>query len=1058
MALTRKRLGWSDYLHHWKLVLLLLLATASTTTASTIEVGSDYRSKYDLMNSTQKHRVNQLFILGLSERNRDYVGALSRANEISKSRSNTAEYRQIFHDAYNFSYLSPPYATRLPDPPAAPEQLDPMHPWGYTGFLKHETGRYLAKRVPGQVAGTMGEYLEYFLPGSKVISLAGKGLSKAFEDEQSDQLFDGDKVRTSLQSSIENVDLSQSDSALQKVIDEMLIDPYKDQTSIFDLMGGNIVDRILNADNQLPSYESELKKRQGETLERIRKDLARQSPEPDGNPSSDTTAADDDDVGSSADGAADRGLTYDLGEFEGYSRILSGLMQLSDKNLGREYYRYSSTILQVGKLTDDFFNRKTIGPVSFVGGWVTIVQGIATSGKPDAQLTMFEMLKGLAESLNNLSDFIRTGFTEIDSKLEAILGMQIASFGQLTDTLLQVRDLTTQTLESIEVVSAQIETESMGIANQRVMDQYDRIKADTDEQCSLLDGADSAQRDRCRRRLFRTLLFDSRTSTKNVLLVADSAGDVPGLLNQPQYLPVFIGKLLASLPKQPDQRRIQTAGSSEVLSGGYVDPIMWILGMEALRQRTDLGSLDLNPSDLELLDEVYEDGIALVGGLAELGGDEPLNIVGQYNQVQSDLILAVKNVIAKYRMYITRSGLEYDLYHTCISCVDDPATYKNAAEYVNFNIDGDEPRSTYRKRFTNFRNVFVNDINADPAKSSDSWYNLQDYAGRKFAGTALVDYHQLPEKFRNLLDIGDIESLAKTSSLVELYGHIHDVVMATPGPLAKDFVDCGPVQPATRGGSICMAGGYLTGQIDIIAATAPPQTKEWINEGSEKNKGNVRLWWDQVPWSGASRPASLFTLFTHSFKVPLVIPIYPDGGRSRYLFPTWPERFAYLYRSLEKEKLTVTSHADLTVLRAAIPEAANRRHSILLDIYRALKNGQDSTQTLPARLVISEAEARSLRSLARQEQLLRETLETLELASSAAHPEFTESMKKCAVRPENILLAERPEGVMLRVRNLLDPNGLCEEIDRRNFSSSLYLQDRVGEWSDWALEKVHGVQ
>jgi hypothetical protein len=71
--------------------------------------------------------------------------------------------------------------------------------------------------------------------------------------------------------------------------------------------------------------------------------------------------------------------------------------------------------------------------MAFAGGWATIVLGIMNSGAAeDERAAIFGGLKSLAESLNELRSLFVTGISQIDTKLDSIIGVQVV-FGQDVD-------------------------------------------------------------------------------------------------------------------------------------------------------------------------------------------------------------------------------------------------------------------------------------------------------------------------------------------------------------------------------------------------------------------------------------------------------------------------------------------------------------------------------------------------------------------------------------------------------------------------------------------------
>ena len=855
------------------LFIFSLFSWSGSVSAQIIPMDVEYQNKYSQLTDSERQKADRLFMLSISERDFDIAKTLGHANSISNAyHNNPEEYRMFFNRTWAETHIQPTYQTTFTPPPERPEKLNSTDPWGYPNFLKQEISERFASNAQWKTTKEIGSNLTILFPASRLANIGEHIFGNFFDSKESSLLLDHGKVTSAYKIAIDATQSSKTDHVLGAVIDEFFLEPYKDKIGVIEIALGT---SVLNSGDQPERTRLEadkIKEKQKAAVERIQRDIEQkkenQKPRTD---QSQKPATED-----------NHSLKYELGEFEGLSRLLTSILQQSDPDSARQLAQYSEALVRFGTLYDNYFNQGTIGPMAFAGGWATIVVSIVNSGAEyEERFAIFSSLKSITEGLKDLRRLFLTGFEQIDSKLEYIIGLQMAVSQTTQASLDQLKDISLQTLSSIRDLSVQLNVASLAEAQRNYEQLIEQTKNSVVSKCTLL-GASSGGIADCKRQMYRTLLFDTRAAWSKALSVSKSAhpsiysaGDVT------TFSDAMFSSLLNEVSEAPGTQLIQFEGTQEMVPAGFVSPVLWLYAIKELRSKVELAKQSFSTSDLELLSAVEKDGKALEAAFDELSQHGAQKAWEQYLASVAALDKAVKSALSAERVFQTRSDLTFDLWNFCFDCDFLPSRdlkdlKDHSPEWIMAHLEWISshthpqfisPWQARNSIFSIFDGLFVHQIAQTVDKNVMTGRSLKD-------GSFLVSYSSLPEKFRQQLKIPEIEKLNEFGAL-RLYAHFFNVFREGPLlPKPDDFSGCGPIQP----GGGCLKSQRLYGEMEIVATTGLfEETEQILKVAREKFGPNF----DEAivkGWVGEFKTNRKFKLFSYKLNIGLLLPITPEVG------------------------------------------------------------------------------------------------------------------------------------------------------------------------------------
>jgi hypothetical protein len=482
-------------------------------------------------------------------------------------------------------------------------------------------------------------------PG-RFAEIGEKILSYLFKPPDSPLLLDRSRVVDDYKLAIDTTLAAESDDALSATVDHQLIEPSQDKISALELsLTPSILAPDTDSDARRSAEMDDLKDRQRRAIETIEQDLAARSaagkasksaqPDPAPNHEQSEGAASGEQNTDAAKTVESKdgkhSLKYELGEFQGASQLLTAILQLTNQKDAKQLALYSDSIVRFGKLYNDYFVEETIGPMAFAGGWATIVLGIMNSGAAeDERAAIFGGLKSLAESLNELRSLFVTGISQIDTKLDSIIGVQVV-FGQDVDVQLgQLRDLSLQQLASIQGLSSKFSAAELDNAEQA----YERVVLEENKsivsKCALIGGS-SQELDACKKQLYGTLFFGTRSGAEEAWKVTQAAApNIYATRDAARYADAILTAFLHENAAPPEHRFISYAKLQQELPAGFVSPLMWLSTLREFKSQIVLAHLPIGDEDRQLLSEVANDGKVLQTVLGKVGKEGIKDAWAQY--------------------------------------------------------------------------------------------------------------------------------------------------------------------------------------------------------------------------------------------------------------------------------------------------------------------------------------------------------------------------------------------------------------------------------------------
>ncbi|MCC8972804.1 hypothetical protein [Bradyrhizobium brasilense] len=1023
--------------------------------AQVVPLDTRYQTKYSDLPSDAQKKANRLFYLSISDPDSNFRAALDRAYTISNAHnSDIPSYRRTFNSSWYNNHILPTYQTSVTPAPTEPEHLSTTDQWGYPNFLKREINDTLASGVGSKAFKGLLSNLSLIFPSSRAAKVGDRVFSYLFKPSSQPLLLDRSDVTNSYELAINLTSLAQSDPALASAIDDLLINPNQSKITILEIaLGAPAAGQEKPTAERRSTWEANLKERQRKAIERLNQNIADKKADQSTSPS------------------RDREFEYELGEFEGLSRVLVGILQMSDRDSARRLGLYSDAIVKFGMLYNSYFIEQTIGPMAFAGGWFTIILAVMNSeAESEEKAAVFEGLKAVAQELRELRQLFLTGFEQIDSKLDFVIGLQLSSIQMTQAQLAQLKSLSTQSLDNISQLSAQIADSSMAAVERDYQRYLDESETSVTSTCTLM-GPSIERHNECVRTLARTAIFTSRTAFEKALQLSDIPKRGIFSVSDPiNHADAVIAELLRETKQVAEAEFLTIEGNQELRPAGFPAPQLWLSTVRRMRQRLETPLSTATPLDRDVLQALQADGVILQRALSELDRSAASKAWDSYIDNLESLNRGISKVIADQRQFQTQSGLLFGLWDFCFECefLQDGQTAPDGVDptvewrRAHYTPKLRQPWFFRTKVFDWFDAVFINKLTATPQEQKGDWQYLTEKS-------LLVDYWSLPQKFRDQLHLKDQEKLSEFGS-IRLYAKLSNVEWYLPGlarlntPQPGDYQDCGPVQPGSHPGAKCFRGGPIIGTLEILAARAPitenldiiadryhrrfqatldrMQTEKGIELFGPKSKDNPPPVSEKV-----------YHLYSYDLSIPIFIPV-----QNRVVSPVrLQEVMSYIYRDLDQENRNVKPLADSQVLNTAIQEALVRKKEVLLDLYRMVKAGTSSAEVLPARLAISDDEATLVYEAAvKAETAFRKWLVLNAMTSDNTN--WPVLAARCSIRPDNIagMLTHREWFYLDEDKLLVVGDPLIRSCsDKSNEAPKrLGLSEQIDDWQKWISSRL----
>lgn len=789
-----------------------------------------YESRYRDFSPAERARADRLLYLTLYDRKYDLQSALRSGTELSRSRAQgITTYREVLNKEWYREFSRPSRAMVIPPPPPTPETLPKSDPWSYPSFLQRSMSDAYAGKANERDAIRAGATILEFVLGATAVKTAARVPSKIlklFPDDSSKPILTTEeKVRAAYHATIDAVARAKNDKVFDEVLTDFVRERYGDNQVVEQILFGN---HAAAGDAQIsrvkPSdLHSSLEARQAEAIRKIKDQIEADKQRT-------TTSAgfngpeDPDERAATA-----RNFDYYLDEFTGASQLAVAILQFSDKQGARNLAVTTKALSDVGKLYSSY-NKNEIGPLAFAGGYATVfVTLMQASQSQREQQALVGMLQEIGKALAALGEQMRTGFDQIDSKLDSLFALSSTGFANLQVAVDTLTDVSVQLSNKVDEVSLQIDQAEIARVLATHRGRIDDVLANVDKACYFVDMKNAVAVTDCKRMLLLALLIESRRVASALLTDLGSKQDVL-FVSMPtlEKLDPLLSMNLEEIGSGQPQRLIGMAPSIEPIPPGYPSMTVWLRLMKQMRMRTEINGFRWDKAERVLLAAIAEDADALEVALGRF--DKAHKEAWEtYFKALQDLDSIVRKTLRDHQIMNGNAGVPYAIWDFCTECKYD-ANFKAPLGYDNpyYPPGLRAPWSTRNSGFTNFEALFAARLAQSPkdARGNSGGRHLSDKPK-----ATLVRYDSLPQSFRDHLNIPNIEKLSSWNA-GRLYAILNNERSWYPRfnekKLRWDVGGCDDV--AGYLGDTQCAAGRLTGMIEIVFASGPWEKPEFIDK------------------------------------------------------------------------------------------------------------------------------------------------------------------------------------------------------------------------------------
>lgn len=971
-----------------------------------------------------------LFFILASENRRDLPGALRAALNFSRSRnSNPDAYAKMANSEWIESHFGASFRVRMPQPPNW-QNIPTDSPWGYTNTLKRIVNRAYAN-----------DYMEENRKGySTLFKLFDifPALIPAPISKSATLLFDINPPMESLISKYTNSDIenfrllskaiiqqSEDDPILAGVITKMLSDNYGDRLTFAEIYAKkytNSEKKIENSDGARTDAEKDAQSEIQSTVKESLSDIIR---------AVNNRSGIDEGTGKNQDAERQiktlRDIRYKFNEAYGAYQLMMFIFQESNPDLAYKLKLYGEPTFQAGNLLISYAESAgQMGGLALVGGWASIMSSaIAAQGEQNERQQIFEQLRQVALSIEELKQLMMRKFDIIDQKLSNLLSFNIAQAENTNISLSKIGASVGQIHESIQKVAESIERNSVKIDLGKYLDLKHQIKKEARDNCVLIDAAsgrgfqdiDGIQYMRCLNNLFRLLIFDSRDATlAGERVLSDSARDA-----------VFFGSF-ADLADPAVNMFFRDA--TEMTQGRFIDgtaipntlpdfEVFYHL-TEQLRRFFVSHGVRVPKSDAahaaKVLDEIIFDSDQYYWGALNLFRKNS-RMRSEYSTMVFRLEKTIRDTIDRYDSAMQRDRrLPFDLKTICFEC----AARQNAADKQPYFSDLGKEYPVIRTAelyalthpskfpywserlqiFDDFEKFYL-----DSKRLRSEKYSLPYYQNNEM----YLDYFDIDMNTRKILNLEKIEYLHDVGSL-RIYIKVSQMSKFRPGPRLSRWIDCETLEPTDEGQGKCQAG-RIQGAFEILATTLPIKDVDDFNKDRKKAEWSLRDTKKMKEWVSANfgeyttgdTERSTWSLYRGEFDSALPHSVV-HGRAAYYVFEPKPEKMMNtIYRAIEKTigNRELKTEIGFRLLNEAILSTEKRRIDVVDDIYRAIKFGSMGGSTVPEHLILTDEEMIDISSQAKRIEALYRLIQYYAILFHDTDME--EYGYRCHIRPMTIL-------------------------------------------------------
>lgn len=920
------------------LVCISALLSSGMCAAELVKIDDDQvRKEYRALSATERAEADKLFIYSIYDPERNLRGAYSAGLAIHNAKSAGPEaYKRVFNGEWAVTMTIASRAPLAPRPPSNPLQADGE--WAYGKVIQRAMHRESLRNdslTQVKIFSAIGEYA-----GPGYWARGAKALGKLFtnSDENSSQFVSRYTIQEEYKTAIALVKAMKGDGALASATRKLLT-KYEGKELLPLMLREQLIGKEAPPNGEIAqTVKTEIKNKNRQVLERFVKEQKEGK----------TAVAHTSD--NSKEQSVDRRseLNFYIDEYEGGARLLALLLQQHDPKAAKSFTILTNTIVQAGRL----YNTPGIGPLALAGGYATIfVAFIQASEQQGTAEVTFQQLNEIRASLQDLRKEVRTGFSELDNKVDRMFALTTLNLAAIEEVVSDIKRLELQSNDKLDLLSTQAES----VVARTALATHRRASADlvaeVDRACSLTTAPKNACKDRLlfelasgTRRL-ATLLGKEIESTPEIYDVAFASEDMDALniLN------------IINFSRDVGAATVNYGRAKVGIPPGLPSPDTWLQLVARLRAQVSLNKLAAAPSDRELLEKIASDGDELARAYERLGVAVTGELWNEYLSALSRVDELVRKVAYEHSVFADSLGVPFATWEFCGKCPE-----ILAAKSPSIDIYGLSIWSERKATFERFDDFFAIDISKYTNETPEEFHLLSEAPN-----AVLVSYDSLPANFRAKLGIPYIEILHRLS-VGRLYAVVNNVRSASPLTGLKE----GPCDEVMRG-PLCNSNAAMWANIKIVFATGPFESDEFIAKSvadlTKHNDLSFRLRYiEQFALSGGRRTIPLLELEVQR-PIRTVLTPMPEH-RLNIRQPTLAGLLHYV-------RLHISDGQNLGALKRTGQQATverlfqtadNHRLQVVGDMVRALGIGSALNGSSPARLAISGVQMSGLQRAARE--------------------------------------------------------------------------------------------
>ncbi|BCH62396.1 hypothetical protein RvVAR0630_pl05380 (plasmid) [Agrobacterium vitis] len=963
-----------------------LFATSVAAKQPAIKLDAEWTVKYRSLTANQQSKADRLFYLSVA----DPASKLPRALEVGAQIStdfgnNIKQYRASLQTSWYRTYLRSSRVMHIPPVPDKPELIQEGD-WKYDTYVRRAMEEEF--NVDDTRAGNKKflNALDFAFGQTKPMGFMTRLGKRLFQEDEGTKLdlVDRRAAMQAYQSAISALLAATDDERFSRAVDELIETRYGDRTSLLQL-----IDEM--KPSELPDDQeamlSELRSRQSAALERLRHDYKKEEEEK---------------AGGSPPPEPEHTVDWYLSEWEGGARVLLGVLSFQRPELANKLATYNKAALDLAHLWNAYQTNQ-IGPLALSGNYLGIMTTLLSAQQQATeQERISEGFQELSKSIAELRQVTITGFQALDDRITELSNLLISGQTETSKKLDTLTNLAMQTYGQVVNVNRNTTREHIVEAHAQFVQQRREIIDSTASVCFFV--TDSTK---CIDNILKSLLIASRTTNDNIVERLNKASEALYVSELP--VDVTDGLLAVELWKNsgsPQQRTANIAGTNEKIPAGSPDLGMWLALLEELRFQHEVKKLPFTKAEIAALQEVLRDGRAFKESLESLGRSVPV-LWKDYLVSADALRQQVASVVSEYSEVESTGGLRGNSWHLCyIFHENKPCDAANdqtlTDEQLLAPIEQVGEGVRLSKAFDDFEQAYVQTIGPTPGavvRRNDVWKG--DEKPYYF-----VEYASLPESFRNLLRVGDIERLQKLGFL-RLVGVVQNVKWTGGVHSLDEDIDCGAIRPSPFG-SRCSSYGRFFADVTVKALLRPPVTKADIEKllpDIKDAKFKQKILNDmQWAWSVAeSRSSSTYELASFSIDTAAPIPVKVDGNSIRVdNRMSDAAMLAYVHQGLaEADK--IQPGATLSLLRSQEAEIIERRVDITYDLLRSLLHTDIGDGAVPFSSAVADSRISVINSLAKQAQSAFNRWIFASSLNDRNDWTVENLVKLCSLKPQNIL-------------------------------------------------------